>query len=326
MAKGSNLVFKTHSNYVSAIRYVACGEDVSYKRECLRTLALKIKESGWLKRVEKGFNVDITRLRRRLINAWSVETVYKISDELIKEDDLVRLSNNWLVVQCYYIFYYVTQIFALCEGYPIPTTHAQIHRTYYLIMSKKSSSLLPWSIWYDYKGFHNLPRGFKPDDTIHSWRKVNKSTALSLVCKALRTTREEYIEEAIKRRKERLSRQGSSTIRLKKEARVQTERRVRPVTLINYIYRLKRTTLYERSSMLSIGPENMYQSLRFREDLLCIIDLLLLMAELLALSAVGERVFSSWCKEVEFYKPSAFNKIGPLYRKKTLFDCGFNVV
>lgn len=320
MGKSSKNVFRTHSNYISALRYLALGGKTKSDYDAFRYLASRISDSGWITELSSG-HPDRFQLHRSLNNAWGIEALYKMSELFIKEDDLVRLSNNWSIVQCYYVLYYLTQVLAICEGYKSPVTHAQVQRVYYFIVSKKTSSMSPWTIWYDKDGFHNVPPDTNIDNSIHSWRRVDETTALSLYCKALRTTREEYVQEALSKRRERLtSKKDSETIRLSNKQKKQTEVRVRPVTLLSYLYRLKSNTIYERSSMLSAGPENIYQSTHLRENLRHIIDTTLLIAEVLTASIIGKDMFHSWCKELNEYKPPAFNETGPAYRASLIKD------
>lgn len=320
MAKSSKNVFRTHSNYISALRYLVLGGKTKSEYDAFRALASRIVDSGWMNELKKD-NPDHFQIHRSLNNAWGIEALYKMSELVIKEDDLVRLSNNWSIVQCYYVLYYLTQVFAICEGYKTPVTHAQVQRIYYFIVSKRSSVLSPWTIWYDKDGFHNTPPDSAIDNSIHSWRRVDETTALSLYCKALRTTREEYVQEALTKRKERLaSKSKTDVVRLSNKQKRQTEVRVRPVTLLSYLYRLKSNTIYERSSMLSAGPENIYQSTHLRENLRHIIDTSLLIAETLTASLVGNATFHSWCRELNEYKPPVFNETGPAYRANLIRD------
>ncbi|MGI9534457.1 MAG: hypothetical protein ACR2NW_05870 [Thermodesulfobacteriota bacterium] len=215
-------------------------------------------------------------------------------------------------MQTYYIFYYTTQALAVLEGYNKPKTHPQVQRTFLRLWSDKHWILSPWCISYNEIGFHNLSPDVIVDDHVHSWKKVDDETALNLFCKALRTTRDEFIEEALIKRRQRLARKDQSKIvRLTQQQKKQTHIRIRPTTLISYLYRLKRKTTYEQSSMLAIGPVNDYQSADFRDSLNFIIESTLLITEMITLKNVGENQFYSWCKEWEKYKAPAMSHIGP---------------
>lgn len=311
MAIKSRRVFHTHNNYLSAIKYVASGGNTEDSKSALEQLASKVLDSGWLSEPKNG-EMDYSQIHKSLNNAWGIEAIFKMENLLIKEDDLIRLSNNWCIMQAYYIFYYTTQALEVLEGYNKSKTHPQVKRTFLKLWSNKHWILSPWCISYNENGFCNLPPGVSIDDHIHSWKKVDDKTALNLFCKALRTTREEFIEEALmKRRQKHVSKNQSKKVRLTQKQKKQTQVRVRPTSLISYLFRLKKKTTYEQSSILAIGPENIYQSAEFRENLSFIIESTLLITEMITLKTVGEDKFFLWCKEWEKYKAPAMNQIGP---------------
>ncbi len=311
MAIKSRRVFHTHNNYLSAIKYVASGGNMEDSKSALEQLASKILDSGWLSEPKKG-KIDFSQIHKSLNNAWGIEAIFKMENLLIKEDDLIRLSNNWCIMQAYYIFYYTTQALEVLDGYNKSKTHPQVKRNFLKLWSNKHWILSPWCISYNENGFYNLPPGVSIDDHIHSWKKVDDKTALNLFCKALRTTREDFIEEALmKRRQKHFKKDPSKKIRLTQKQKKQTQVRVRPTSLISYLFRLKRKTTYEQSSILAIGPENIYQSAEFRENLSFIIESTLLITEMITLKTVGKDQFFSWCKEWDKYKAPAMNQIGP---------------
>ena len=318
MSRNSRQVFHTHNNYLSAIKYVASAGLIEDSKSALLRLASKVLDSGWLADIKHG-ETDFSQIHQALNNAWGIEALFNMEKMLIKEDDLIRLSNNWCVMQTYYVFYYTTQALALLEGYHKPDTHPQVRRTFLRVWSKKHWLLSPWCVTYNENGFYNLPPGVQIDDRVHSWKKVDDKTALSLYCKALRTTREEFIEEAlVNRRKKHAKKDPSKNVRLSRKQKKQTEARVRPTTLISYLYRLKKKTTYEQSSILAIGPENIYQSLEFRNNLRFIIESTLLIAEMMTLRAAGNEIFFSWCKEWEKFKSPAIKEFGPGNRRKLI--------
>ena len=311
MAIKSSQVFHTHNNYLSAIRYVASGGNTEDQMSALGQLASKVADSGWLSEI-KSFDKDFSQLHKSLNNAWGIEAIFKMENLLIKEDDLIRLSNNWCLMQAYYAFYYTTQALAVIEGYSKPKTHPQVQRAFLKLWSDKHWILSPWCISYNEDGFHNLPPGVSIDDHIHSWKKVDEMTALNLFCKALRTTRDEFIEEALrKRRQRRAGNDQTRKVRLTQKQKKQTQVRIRPTTLISFLYRLKRKTTYEQSSILAVGPENIYQSAEFRDNLSYLIDSTLLITEMVALKTVGDDRFFSWCKDWEKFKSPALDQTGP---------------
>ncbi|HSG30409.1 MAG TPA: hypothetical protein VLB82_02580 [Thermodesulfobacteriota bacterium] len=319
MPQNSRQVFRTHSNYLNAIRYIASGGIEDNNQKSLELLAEKVFESGCLK-LEKKTEFNTNDIHHSLNNAWGVEALYKMGNLFIKEDDLIRLSNNWCIVQTYYALYYSTQALAITEGYPKPRTHAQVQKIFYVMWSEISWLITPWCISFDENGFHNLAPGIYPDDHIHSWKKVEDESALSLFCKALRTTREEYISEALAKRRDRLAKKkDTSTVKLTDEQKMQTITRVRPTTLMSYLFRLKRKTNYEQSSILAIGPQNEFQSQELRNNLSFIIESTLLITEFIISRLIGEDIYYNWCREWEKYKAPAFDHIGPEERFEIVF-------
>ncbi len=319
MSENSSQVFKTHSNYISAIRYIASGGILDNTEYALNLLASKVYDSGCLN-FEIKKEIDKKEIHHTLNNAWGIEALFKTENVLINEDDLIRLSNNWCIVQTYCVLFYSTQALSITEGYTKPTTHPLIHRNYYLLWTKMPWLISPWCITYNENGFLNLQPDIEIDDHIHSWRKVDGETALSLYCKALRTTRDEFIEEALsKRRQRRADEKGTSTIKLTDKQKRETNVRVRPTSLITYLFRLKRRTSYEQSSALALGPENDYQSKELRDNLSFIIESTLLVSEFIISKIVGEDLYYSWCKEWDKYKSPAFQNLGPEKRFEIIF-------
>ncbi len=314
MLRNSRQVFRTHSNYLTAIRHIAAGGIEDDNQKSLELLASKVYDSGCLK-IERAAEFKIEDVHHSLNNAWGIEALYKMSNVFITEDDLIRLSNNWCIVQTYYILYYSTQALTTAEGNPKPQTHAQVQRVFYTMWSEMPWSITPWCISFNEKGFHNLPPDSTVDDHIHSWKKVDEDTALSLFCKALRTTREEYISEALTKRRDRLAKKKeTSTVKFTEQQKMQTIARVRPTTLMSYIFRLKKKTNYEQSSILALGPLSEYQSKDLRDDLSFLIESTLLVTEFIISRLIGEDTFYTWCREWGKYQAPAFNDLGPVKR------------
>lgn len=319
MIQNSRQVFRTHSNYLNAIRHIASSGIEDDAQKALELLALKVYDSGCLN-LQREIDFDKDDIHHSLNNAWGIEALLKTENILINEDDLIRLSNNWCIVQTYYVVFYSTQAIAITEGYSKPITHPQTHRTYHQIWSKKPCILAPWAITYDENGFKNLPDKQSVDDHIHSWTKVEEQTALSLYCKALRTTREEFIEEALSKRRERLAiKKDMKNVKFSEEDKHKTISRIRPTSLINYLFRLKRRTNYEQSSALALGPQNEHQSKELRENLSFIIESTLLVTEFIICRSVGDETYYNWCREWEKYKAPAFDNIGPEKRFEIIF-------
>lgn len=319
MSEKASQVFRTHSNYVSAIRYLASNGILDNMDDALNLLASRVYDSGCLN-FEYSKQINSDELHHSINNAWGIEALFKTENTIIKEDDLIRLSNNWCIVQVYYILYYATQALSITYGFDRPVTHPQTQRTYFRIWSSMNHILVPWSVTYDENGYNNLPSDQVIDDQIHSWTKVDEGTALSIYCKALRTTRDEYIDEALTKRRDRLSaRKNQNTVKLTDEDKVKTVSRIRPTSLINYLFRLKRRTSYEQASAFAIGPQNKFQSKDFRDNLSFIIRSTLLVTEFIISKAVGEDNYIDWFRKLNEDKTNDLKNTGPQSRFEIIF-------
>lgn len=319
MSENALQVFRTHSNYVSAIRYLASGGILDNTDDSLNLLASRVYESGCLN-FKYSSQINTEELRHLLNNAWGIEALFRTENSIIKEDDLVRLSNNWCIVQVYYVIYYATQALAITYGLDKPVTHPQTQRSYYEIWSDKKHQLLPWSVTLDDNGYNNLPSDSKVDMQIHSWSSVNDKTALSLYCKALRTTREEYIEDALARRREKMSlKKEQKSVKLSEEDKARTIRHIRPTTLFNYLFRLKRRTSYEQASAFATGPQNEFQSKTLRDNLYFIMQSTLLLTEFIISKTVGEDIYIDWFRQLNNKKANVFSNKGPESRFEIIF-------
>jgi len=319
MRENASQVFRTHSNYVSAISFIATGGILDNMDDALNLLAYRVYESGCLN-FEYTKKINIDDLHHSINNAWGIEALFKTENSIINEDDLIRLSNNWCIVQAYYIIYYTTQALSIIYGHQKPVTHPQNQRTYYQIWSNMNHILVPWSVTYDENGYKNIPDIQLVDDHIHSWTKVDEQTALSIYCKALRTTRDEFIDEALAKRRDRLSaKRDQKSVKLSDVDKMKTITRIRPTSLINYLFRLKRRTSYEQASAFATGPQNEYQSKELRDNLSFIIQSTLLVTEFIISKALGEDIYIDWFRQLNNIKSNYIKNTGPESRFEIIF-------
>ena len=87
MPQNSRQVFRTHSNYLTAIRHVASSGVEDDKQKSLELLASKVYDSGCLQ-LEKEVEFNIKDIHHSLNNAWGIEALFKMGNVFIKEDDL----------------------------------------------------------------------------------------------------------------------------------------------------------------------------------------------------------------------------------------------
>ena len=78
--------FKTHANYLRAFAHLSYSGFES-RHHAYRAI------------------VDRRQVRASLENAWSTELLLTLGAHVFRDEEVIRLSNNWNVVQAYYVVY-----------------------------------------------------------------------------------------------------------------------------------------------------------------------------------------------------------------------------
>ena len=107
MVSNPKISFKTHSNYIRAFATLVGLESQSFPDTIYRALTQKVLLSGCLPTHQKA-DVDESLVHSSLSNAWGTELLIDMGREFINEPELVKLSNNWSIVQTHYILYHLT--------------------------------------------------------------------------------------------------------------------------------------------------------------------------------------------------------------------------
>lgn len=311
--------FRTHSNYIRAFATLVGADSQKHPSLIYTALAHKVVQSGCLTNPTK-VTIDYNQISSSLRNAWGTELLINIGRDLVDEPELVKLSNNWITVQAYYVLYHSTQAVAVAKGYRRPRSHPRTQKTFHNLWANRNLSLEPWTLSYGSEGAQNIPSSITIDDTIHNWCHCSSDTAWSLVCKALKTTREDKLAESFKKAREhkkkekiRILRQAeaesiglgrkpkkTSKVRLPQltpTEKLSIDRNKSPTTIIDYLYRLRLRTNYDDSSMFTDGPENEHAPIQVRDDFSIITGGTLLLAELTVSKVVGQDVFLRWIND-----------------------------
>jgi len=228
-----------------------------------------------------------------------------------KEDEIVRVSNNWCVVQLYYVLYHATQALVVARGHPRPTTHPTTQKTFMDYWVKRPLNIPPWTYGVSSSGYRNLPPGRVIHD-IHVWSVCDTNTCWDIAAKALRTTRDEGFAEHIKRKRIDKQKAARKTWQEQERQRLAAGRRprkeparfavphlssvernaanasFRDYTLRDYLYRLRIKANYEDGSMFIDGPRDHISSQRLRLNLIRLAASTLLLNELHVASAIGK--------------------------------------
>jgi hypothetical protein len=259
---------------------------------------------------------DLTQARASLENAWGTELLLALGGQVATDEDLVRLMNNWAVVQAYYVGYHAAQALAVARGHPRPESHPKTQTLFATFWADRPLNLPPFSLAACDGGWKNPPpRAI--DDSLNSWSNCDSSSCWNLAAKVLRTTRQEKVVEALSRERDRRRtanrkvwaaeearrladakkprvNPGFSRPRLSADDKRKVEARVRSYTVLDYLYRLRVKTNYEDAGMFIDGPEDDLVSKQVHRDLVLISGCTTLLHELHIGAIVGRARFLKW--------------------------------
>jgi hypothetical protein len=124
---GSELTgpFRTHLRYLEAFARIATGGEWK-PSGAYRNIAKRFSDPE-LPRIQSKVG-DVVQVHRSLQNAWSTELLLLLSHRLLKGDEVVRVSNNWNVVQAYYALYHAMQAILVARGYDRPDSHSKTQK------------------------------------------------------------------------------------------------------------------------------------------------------------------------------------------------------
>ncbi len=314
--------FRTHANYLSAFALLCTapyqpGVSLLFLplRKQLSSLAPAVAALPTMKRPATA-KPDLTQARASLLNAWGTELLLALGRQVATEEELVRLMNNWAVVQTYYIGYHATQALLTARGQPRPESHPKTQAQFATLWADRQMNLPPWTLAACDGGWRNPPaKGI--DDKISPWTGCGPGTCWSLAAKALRTTREDVVAERISAARDRMRSANRKAWQQEEQARPAagrkarkepdfprpllkaTEKRdvdakVRSYTILDYLYRLRIKTNYEDAGMFIDGPTDTLASGQVHRNLVTIASCTLLAHELHIAHLVGKHRFMGW--------------------------------
>lgn len=281
------------------------------------------------------------QVENSLRNAWGTELMLALSGTIGAEDELLRLMNNWAVVQSYYCCYHATQALLAARGQQRPETHASTQRQFVSLWVSPNIDLPPWSFGVAHGGWCNLRPGETIDDSESTWATPSRFNCWSLAGKALRTTREDRVTERLKTAREEkrkankkkfLSEQAQRQQegkrprkeptfrlpRLTEEEKEAAEGKVRAHSLMDYLYRLRIKTNYEEPRMFTQGPEDPDPSLFVYGAVLSLTSSTLLVHELRIRQLVGTKKLLGWVDDWLQKSGSAAEGLGLTRRRDLL--------
>ena len=113
--------FVTHANYLRAFAHLSYSGFES-RHHAYSTIVDRVLNSGILPS-SRATDVDRRQVRASLENAWGTELLLTLGEHIVRDEEVIRLSNNWNVVQAYYVVYHSTQAVAVSKIHQRPTTH-----------------------------------------------------------------------------------------------------------------------------------------------------------------------------------------------------------
>lgn len=322
--------FKTHKNYIAAYHAIIDQRTGFRSREPLfQHLYGRIRNTDLLSGTTET-EIDEETLKKSLCNAWGTEFLLYANRSVARDDEVVRLSNNWSVIQAYYVFYHSTQALIISKGMLRPESHPKTQKSYKSLWCDRSSTLHPWSLCYSSSGLTNSPSEYQIDDLIHAWTYPDQDSSWSLIAKSLKTTRKDFLTDAIKAervRKKKLARKNwdaeeSSRLsqgkrarkppadrlpRLSSDEKTAISSKLRSYTMMDYLYRLRIKTNYVDANMFTDGPEDETSSSQIRRQVCEIASATLFVTEL--------QIMNQWnkAKFIEFLKDWAQKNIPPTF-------------
>lgn len=312
--------FLSHRSYVEAIAWLGGSRLTTSNKAALKSVADRAGAAG-VASDKVPASIDTDQIARSLRNAWSTELLLALPGQWADEDEFMRLSNSWGVIQAYYVGYHVTQALWAAKGNPRPQSHPKTQAIYASLWVDRPLSVGPWTLGVNHKGIRNVAAGVNIDPGIHTWSGCDSdSDAWSLATKVLRTTRGEAVKDATsaKRDQGRNARQrawqqeedrriaaGQRARRQPSFARPQltldekeaVDRGIRTYTLLDYLWRLRVNANYDDAAVFVDGPSNDVDSYFLHKRVAFIASGMALLAELRIEALVGRRVFRGWADD-----------------------------
>ena len=287
--------FRTHAAYLRALRQLALGgnhhlfDQINPKtliEQGLSDLTVRINEETFTGKA--GETIAIDEVLACLNRAWGTELILATTVALASTSDVVGLANSWGSVQAYYAIYGAVQAVLVAEGHNRPDNHQGTQRSYVDLWTNRRIDLAPWTLAAaavgsksaDSDGFLGGP-GRPLNLSLHPWSGWSGDQCWDVSALALRSTRRSHNKERCEsarerkrtqRRKEFNARQKEreaagkrplkqppwwdSNPQLSKTDKAEIESKLRPITLLDHLFRLRIRANYEDALMFVVCQEH----------------------------------------------------------------------
>lgn len=330
--------FRSHAAYLHAFATMIRGMPLVTRDSALSLVAAAVREA--FPRPAEPRDHDAVALRGCLTRAWSTELLLASGRRMASEDEMLRLVNSWAIVQAYYVAYSATQALLVAEGGTRPESHGATQRQTIDLWVTRAGAVAPWSFAIDHAGGRNGPdRELRP---VHVWSTCDPVSCWDIAAVALRSTRADAVAKALRRERDRKlkerrrewkgeeaeRRDGGAkprrepawpaTAKLTREESAGTDQRVRPYTILDYLYRLRIKANYEDAAVFITGPENEQGSKQVASDLELIAAATLLAHELRVGGLVGREAMLGLLDEWTDAHGAAASDVGVQSRRALL--------
>ena len=336
--------FLTHSNYIGALDWAMATQyhpgdkwHLIKKHDLvLEGITKAAKASMRYASLTLDPSMDKDTVIKSLKNAWGCEFLLATTGQFAT-DEILGLANNWAVVQTYYAIYHAMQGLIVAKGNPRPTSHPSTQRQCADFWLAKKVGLPPWSMSHGTSGCQNAPTGVQIKK-VKPWKACDDESCWDLVSMAFRTTREDALKAGIKNaRKERQSDVRKAwakveAVRLSqgKKARAEPkhplpqlsptdkqaiDEKLRPASIMDYLYRLRIRSQYVDTAMFTEGPETYVESGSVHMALCHITSATLLVHELMIGKLIGTQSLTAALNEWEKSAGAVVTKTGVRTRR-----------
>ncbi|MEX2246948.1 MAG: hypothetical protein WEC75_09690 [Dehalococcoidia bacterium] len=308
--------FQSHAAYLNAFQRIVAstyGPSKSFLRrhgDVLNGLASAVRAKPTFQKMQVDASIDTESIRRILGNAWATEMMLSLASNF-DQDEVVGVANNWAAVQGYYALYHAVQALAVCKGQPRPQSHPATQRIFVDQWVTRNADLPPWSLGASDVSCLNLPGG-QTIQSIHQWSACDDDTCWSIAYQAMRGTRQDQVSERF--REERAKKQSANRKAfaakqaerlaegrkalpkrdfalplLTSQEKFSVRRGLRPITLMDYLYRLRIRSNYEDAQMFIEGPEDISESRAVHRNMRLLLSSTMLVYELYVGQLIGRR-------------------------------------
>jgi hypothetical protein len=323
--------FRTHASYLRAFRELALGENQHEPAEALKRLAQRtLTAIPDCTPNQKNNNLEIFSCLRR---GWGTEHILRTTHFLVEDSEIIRLANSWAAVQAYYVFYSALQALIIAEGKERPKQHESTQKQCIDMWVTRSFKLEPWTFAkaapektsFNAQGFHGAPnRQLSLKGEPHTWSAWQGEQRWDIAARALASTRDLKYKEGLDKERERKARERKKKWKedqAKREKVVQKrkiepkwskkpnltinertviDKNLRPISLMDYLYRLRIKANYTDADMYANGPDDDEAARAFGSNLTLLSSATLLVHELRISKLIGHQIvleeIDAWLK------------------------------